>query len=106
MKINSFKNYSSLKINIFGKFKKFIIHKNLEVYVENVLASLAVVSNFLDLNNLNRKFFINYNLLEGRGDYNYIKLKKKKWFFSSIFEILYGIRELPILTNISKKIIN
>jgi hypothetical protein len=38
--------------------------------------------------------------------YNYTNFKDKKWFFSSIFEILYGIRELPILTNISKKIIN
>ena len=38
--------------------------------------------------------------------YNHIELKEKKWFFSFIFEILYGIRELPILTNISKKIIN
>ena len=38
--------------------------------------------------------------------YNYMKLKEKKWFFFSIFEILYGIRELPVLSNISTKIIN
>ena len=38
--------------------------------------------------------------------YNYIKLKEKKWFFFSIFEIIYGIRDLPVLNNISTKIIN
>ncbi len=38
--------------------------------------------------------------------YNFINLKDKKWFFFSIFEILYGIKELPKITDVSKKIIN
>ena len=52
--------------------------KNLEFYIENILASLAVASNYLDLNNISKKFFFNYNLPEGRGDYRYIKINKKK----------------------------
>ncbi len=77
-KIESFKNISVLKININGKIKKFIIKRNLEFYIENILASLGVISNYLDLDKISEKFFFNYNLPEGRGDYKYIKFKNKK----------------------------
>tara|TARA_Y100000590_G_scaffold1963_1_gene2520 strand:- start:2438 stop:5281 length:2844 start_codon:yes stop_codon:yes gene_type:complete len=77
-KIKNIKNISSIKINIYGRSKNFIIKKNLEFYIENILASLAVTSNYLDLNNMSEKFFFNYNLPEGRGDYRYIKINKKK----------------------------
>ena len=50
----------------------------LSFYLENILASIAVISNYLDLDNLNEKFFFNYNLPQGRGDHKYIKIKKKK----------------------------
>ena len=109
IKINSFKNYSSLKINIFGKFKTFIINKNLEIYSENVLASLAVISNFLDLNTLNKKFFINYNLPEGRGDYNYIKFKKKGIHFidesynSNPLSLKLALNRFNKITNSSRR---
>ena len=65
-----------LKININGKSKKFLIKRNLENFIDNILASLAVISNFLDLKDLDEKFFLNYNLPQGRGDYNYIKIKE------------------------------
>ena len=77
-KIKSLKNISTIKINIYGRTRNFIIKKNLEFYIENILASLAVASNYLDLNNISEKFFFNYNLPEGRGDYKYIKINKKK----------------------------
>ena len=77
-KIKSLKDTSTIKININGRSKKFLIKRNLEFYIENILASLAVISNYLDLNNINDKFFYNYNLPEGRGDYKYIKINKKK----------------------------
>jgi len=77
-KINRLKNTSTIKINIYGRSRKFIIKRDKEVYVGNLLASLAVISNFLDLNNISEKFFLNYNLPEGRGDYKYIKILKKK----------------------------
>ncbi len=79
--INISKNKSTLKIKIFGKNKKFIIKRNFEVYVENILASLAVISNFSNLEMINEKFFFNYNLPEGRGDYNYININKSKIHF-------------------------
>jgi len=58
--------------------KNFIIKRNLEFYIENILASIAVISNYLDLENISEKIFFNYNLPQGRGDYKYIKIKKKK----------------------------
>jgi len=76
-KINRLKNISTLKINIYGRTRKFIIKRNAEVYLDNILASLAVISNSLDLDNISEKFFFNYNLPEGRGDYKYIKINKK-----------------------------
>ncbi len=80
-KIKSLKNVSIIKIDINGKSKKFIIKKNLEFYIENILASLAVIYNYLELNKISEKFFFNYNLPEGRGDYKLIKVNKKKIHF-------------------------
>ena len=77
-KITTFKNNCNLKVNINGKFKNFIIKKNLKIYVDNFLASLAVFSNILDFENLNKKLFFNYKLPKGRGDFSYVKIKKKK----------------------------
>jgi len=77
-KISRLKNTSTIKINIYGRSRKFIINRDAEVYAGNLLASLAVISNFLDLNNISEKFFLNYNLPEGRGDYKYVKIHKKR----------------------------
>ncbi len=77
-KIKSLKNTSIIKVDINGRSKNFIIKRNLEFYIENILASLAVISNYLDLNCISKKFFFNYNLPEGRGDHKYIKINKKR----------------------------
>ena len=77
-KITSFKNISNLKINIYGKSKKFIIKRNIEPYLENVLAAIAVISDFMNLKNLGEKLFFNYKLPEGRGDKRQIKIGNKK----------------------------
>jgi len=76
-KIKSLKNTSILTINIYGKKKKLLIKKNLENHIENILASVATISIFLDLKNLNEKFFFNYELPLGRGDFKNIKILKK-----------------------------
>ncbi len=78
VKINRLKNTSTIKVNINGISRNFIINSNIELYVDNLLASLAVISNFLDLNNISEKFFLKFNLPEGRGDHKYIKINKKK----------------------------
>ncbi len=77
-KIKRQENVSIAKINIYGKSRDFIIKKNLEIYVDNILASLAVISNFLDLKIINNKFFFNYNVPEGRGDTKIVRINSKK----------------------------
>ena len=77
-KIEIFKNINTLTISINGKVKKFVIKKNLANFTENILASVAVISNFLKLENINEKFFFNHNLPKGRGDINFINIKKNK----------------------------
>ena len=37
---------------------------------------------------------------------NSINFKNKKWFFFSIHETLYGIKQLPKLTKMAEKIMN
>ena len=77
-KITRQENVSIIKINIYGKSRNFIIKKNAEVYSDGILASLAVMSNFLDLKIISNKFFFNYNVPEGRGDYKILKINNKK----------------------------
>ncbi len=72
------KKVSILKVNIYGKSRNFLIRKNLEVHADNIIASLAVISNFLDIKIVSKKFFFNYNLPEGRGDYKLVKINNKK----------------------------
>ena len=78
-RIKRYNKKTYIFINFNEKEIKFLINKNLEIHLDNLLACLAVISNYFDLEKLNEKFFYNYNLPEGRGDQNYIKLKKKKY---------------------------
>ena len=57
---------------------KFVIKKNLENYIYNILSTLAVISIYFDLKKLDKFFFNDYQFPEGRGDLNIIKLKEKK----------------------------
>ena len=102
-------NTSIIKINIYEKSKNFIIKRNAEVYLDNILASLGVISNFLDLNNISEKFFFNFNLPEGRGDYKHIKINKKKIhlidesYNSNPLSLKFAINNFNKLENNSKR---
>ena len=108
-KITSFKNISALKVNIFGKSKKFIIKRNIESYVENILAAIAVISDFLNLVNLSEKLFFNYNLPDGRGNSKYIKINDKKINFtdesynSNPLSLKFSLRKFDNIEVRSKK---
>ena len=74
IKIKRIKNKYILIIKI-NKFKKrFIINKSLINQSLNLLACLAAISNFIDIKNLRKNIFYNYNLMEGRG--NLVKIRK------------------------------
>ena len=77
------KNYF-IQVKFNKKYLSFLINKNLETNIYNMLATLAVISSFYDLEKLNTKFFDDYKIPEGRGDIKSIKINKK--FFHLIDE--------------------
>ena len=76
-KIKKIKKKNYIFINFENKELKFLINKKLENFNYNLLACLAVISNYFDLDILDEKFFYNYDVAEGRGDQNFVKLKNK-----------------------------
>ena len=77
-KIKKGKLYSILFINYKKKKLKFIIKKNLEDYVYNILSTLAVISVYFNIYKLDKFFFNDFKFPEGRGDLNVINFKRKK----------------------------
>ncbi len=88
---------------------KFIIKKNLENYIYNILSTLAVMSVYFDLEKLDKYFFNDYKFPEGRGDLNTIKLKEKKInlidesYNSNPLSLQFAINKLNSLNTKSKR---
>jgi len=76
-KIQSTQNKCKVFISIKNTTKRFIIKKNLYPYLYNILASLAVISAFYDLKNIDEKLFYNFKIPISRGEQIKIKLKNK-----------------------------
>ena len=76
-KITSNKINSKIFINIKNITKSFLIKKNLYPYLYNILASVAIISEFYDLKNIDEKLFYNFKLPFSRGDITKIRLKNK-----------------------------
>ncbi len=74
--LKSEKKYEFI-VKINKLIKKFNINKYLIHHPLNLLATLAAISNFLDIKNLNKNIFYNYNLPTGRGDLFKKKIKNK-----------------------------
>ncbi len=67
-----------IKIRINNLFKFFIIHNNFQNNIYNILASLAVMSIYTNISNLNKNIFMNFKTPKGRGDISKISIHKKK----------------------------
>ena len=78
IKIKKEKLKSILFINYNNTTLKFLIKKNLQNYIYNILSTLAVISVYFDLHQLDKSFFNDYKFPEGRGDMNLINLNGKK----------------------------
>ncbi len=76
-KISTNKKNYKIFINIENLTKSFLIKKNLYPYLYNILASVAVISEFYNIKNINEKIFYNFNLPLSRGDLTKIKFKNK-----------------------------
>ena len=77
--IKIIKKYSKLKliIRVNNSKKDFIVNQNLKPYLTNILATIAVLSKFFDLNKIDRNIFLNFKIPKARGDTVKIKFKKK-----------------------------
>lgn len=73
-KINS-QNYITIESN--KKRYKFRVKKDLDNYKYNLVAAVAVISNFIKIENLNKNIFYNFIQPSGRGNLKKIKLAKK-----------------------------
>jgi len=76
-KITSNKKNSKIFINIKNLTKSFLIKKSLSPYLYNILASVAIISEFYDLKNVDEKLFYNFKLPFSRGDLTKVRLKNK-----------------------------
>ena len=109
IKIKKEKSNSILFINYNNSTLKFSIKKYLEDYIYNILSTLAVISVFFNLHQLNKFFFNNYKFPEGRGDVNLINFKKKKINFidesynSNPLSLQFAINKLNNLNTNSKR---
>ena len=57
-KLKKGKSSSILFVNYNNTKLKFLIKKNLEDYIYNILSTLAVISIYFDLNKLTKSFFM------------------------------------------------
>ena len=74
-KKNRIKKIIEIKAN--NKTYKFKINKDLYNYKINLAAAIAVISNFIKIDKMNKNIFKDYIQPPGRGDLKKIKIKKK-----------------------------
>ena len=73
------KNGKNFLINVGSNNLKidFIISNDFKSNIYNILGAIAVMSIYLDISKLKKKFFFDYEIPQGRGDISYIKIKNK-----------------------------
>ena len=109
IKIKKGKSSSIIYIKYNKKKLKFVIKKNLENYVYNILSTLAVLSIYFNLEKLDKYFFNDYQFPEGRGDINIINLKEKKIYLidesynSNPLSLQFALNKLNSLNSKSKR---
>ena len=71
------KRFYKLTINIYQKNKTFLIKKELFPYLSNILAAIAILSNYINPENLSKNLFFNFTLPKGRGDISKLKFNHR-----------------------------
>jgi len=80
LKINKIKNKYNLFINVRGSPVSFYSNNNNKSHIYNILATLASISLFVDINKLKKDIFLDFRVPSGRGDILNLKLRNKKVF--------------------------
>jgi len=76
-KIIKLKNKFKILISINKRQKSYYVKFIFESYLKNILAAMAVISIFIDINKLNKNIFYSFQNPKGRGDISKIKIKRK-----------------------------
>ena len=84
VKMTKKKNKYLINIKINNLIKKFVIEKKLINFESNLLATIAVISNFIEIKHVRKDIFHKFKLPEGRG--NLIKIKNDKKIINIIDE--------------------
>ena len=72
-----YKNNYLITFKINKKLKKFIISSKLINYKHNITATLAIISNYFEIERLKKNLFLNFSIPKGRGlEIHYKKNKK------------------------------
>ncbi len=71
------KKFYKLTINIYKKNKTFLIKKVLFPYLSNILATIAILTNYINTEKLSKNLFLNFTLPKGRGDISKLKLNNR-----------------------------
>ena len=79
-KINKIGKIYKIKIQIYNKTKIFYIRYKYQNYIQNILATLVVLSILKKTNKLKPNFFKDFLVPEGRGNISKIRFKNKKIF--------------------------
>ena len=80
VKIKKLKKKYELFINVNGLSVSFYSHNDNRSHLYNILATLAAINVYKDINKLKKDNFLNFNNPEGRGDIAKVKFKKKNIF--------------------------
>jgi MurE/MurF fusion protein len=68
----------SIYINDYKKY--FFVSSNFKNNIKNLLAAITIISIFKDIRSLDKNFFYNFKIPNGRGDISKIKVNNKKIF--------------------------
>ena len=71
------KNNFLLHLKLKKKIKIFVIKEDILPYLENLLAAVAVISSYFDIEKIDKYIFNDFKIPISRGDYSKIKLKNK-----------------------------
>ena len=79
-KIIKIKNKYKLSINVNGEFFSFYSNNKNKSHLYNILATLASINYYIDIKNLKKNIFFNFETPSGRGDISRININNKKIF--------------------------
>ncbi len=79
-KLKKLKNKFEVFIDVNGKLISFYSSNDFKSNLYNILATIAAINPYIDLERLKKNTFMNIKLPDGRGDISSIKIKSKKFF--------------------------